>query len=175
MSSATLLHSPRPISCRSSLVCVFCHSTSLPQAHQLSLLSGLCLLPLYCTPPGPSVVAPLWSVSSATLLLSPRPISCRSSLVCVFCHSTALPQAHQLSLLSDPPFPWSSHLPGSFHFVFHERDSIHTSQVLLFRCSHYSFLEKLKTTAVVGKDYGFTLGNLFGLFLDELMCLSQYC
>ena len=100
VSSATLLHSPRPISCRSSLVCVFCHSTALPQAHQLSLLSGLCLLPLYCTPPGPSVVAPLWSVSSATLLLSPRPISCRSSLVCVFCHSTALPQAHQLSLLS---------------------------------------------------------------------------
>ena len=100
VSSATLLLSPRPISCRSSLVCVFCHSTALPQAHQLSLLSGLCLLPLYCSPPGPSVVAPLWSVSSATLLLSPRPISCRSSLVCVFCHSTALPQAHQLSLLS---------------------------------------------------------------------------
>ena len=64
---------------------------------------------------------------------------------------------------------------------------LHTCQVLRFRRSHYGFLETLKTTAVVGKDYGFMLGwgwgcNLFGnhlimfgLFLDELMCLSQYC
>ena len=59
----------------------------------------------------------------------------------------------------------------------------HTCQVLRFRRSHYGFLEKLKTTAVVGKDYGFTLGwgcnfgthlIMFGLFLDELMGLRQY-
>ena len=35
---------------------------------------------------------------------------------------------------------------------------IHTCQVLRFRRSHYGFLEKLKTTAVVRNDYGFTLG-----------------
>ena len=62
--------------------------------------------------------------------------------------------------------------------------SEHTCQVLRFRRSHYGFLEKLKTTAVVRNDYGFTLGwgcnffgnhfNMFGLFLDELMGLSQY-
>ena len=34
----------------------------------------------------------------------------------------------------------------------------HTCQVLRFRRSHYGFLEKLKTTAVVRNDYGFTLG-----------------
>ena len=58
----------------------------------------------------------------------------------------------------------------------------HTCQVLRFRRSHYGFLEKLKTTAVVRNDYGFTLGwgcnfwvtKMFGLFLDELMGLSQY-
>ena len=44
--------------------------------------------------------------------------------------------------------------------IYHElvSDSPHTCQVLRFRRSHYGFLEKLKTTAVVGKDYGFTLG-----------------
>ena len=65
--------------------------------------------------------------------------------------------------------------------------SRHTCQVLRFRRSHYGFLDKLKTTAVVRNDYGFTLisgcnflvvpGNhliMFGLFLDELMGLSQY-
>ena len=60
----------------------------------------------------------------------------------------------------------------------------HTCQVLRFRRSHYGFPEKLKTTAVVRNDYGFTLGwgvyffgnhlIMFGLFLDELMGLSQY-
>ena len=59
----------------------------------------------------------------------------------------------------------------------------HTCQVLRFRRSHYAFLEKLKTTAIVRNDYGFTLGwdvffgnhlIMFGLFLDELMGLSQY-
>ena len=60
----------------------------------------------------------------------------------------------------------------------------HTCQVLRFRRSYYGFLEKLKTTAVVRNDYGFTLGwgcnffgnqlIMFGLFLDELMGLSQY-
>ena len=35
---------------------------------------------------------------------------------------------------------------------------MHTCQVLRFRRSHYGFLEKLKTTAVVRNDYGFTLG-----------------
>ena len=34
----------------------------------------------------------------------------------------------------------------------------HTCQVLRFRRSHYGFPEKLKTTAVVRNDYGFTLG-----------------
>ena len=62
---------------------------------------------------------------------------------------------------------------------------MHTCQVLRFGCSHYGFLDKLKTTGVVGKDYGFMLvwrcnffGNnliTFGLFLDEFMGLSQYC
>ena len=33
----------------------------------------------------------------------------------------------------------------------------HTCQVLRFRRSHYGFLDKLKTTAVVRNDYGFTL------------------
>ena len=35
---------------------------------------------------------------------------------------------------------------------------MHTCQVLRFRRSHYGFPEKLKTTAVVRNDYGFTLG-----------------
>ena len=61
---------------------------------------------------------------------------------------------------------------------------MHTCQVLQFRRSRYGFLDKLKTTGVVGKDYGFMLlwgcnffGNhliRFGLFLDEPKCLSQY-
>ena len=65
------------------------------------------------------------------------------------------------------------------------RGVCHTCQVLRFRRSHYGFLEKLKTTAVVRNYYGFTLGwgchfcgnhlIMFGLFLDELMGLSQYC
>ena len=52
----------------------------------------------------------------------------------------------------------------------------HTCQVLRFGRSHYGFLDKLKTTGVVGKDYGFMLfwrcnffGNhliTFGLLLD---------
>ena len=60
----------------------------------------------------------------------------------------------------------------------------HTCQVLRFGRSHYGFLDKLKTTGVVGKYYGFMLvwrcnfvGNhliTFGLFLDEVMGLSQY-
>ena len=64
-------------------------------------------------------------------------------------------------------------------------DKVHTCQVLRFRRSHYGFLDKLKTTAVVRNDYGFTLGwgcnffgnhlIMFGLFLHELMGLSQYC
>ena len=40
-------------------------------------------------------------------------------------------------------------------FSFSQR---HTCQVLRFRRSHYGFPEKLKTTAVVRNDYGFTLG-----------------
>ena len=61
----------------------------------------------------------------------------------------------------------------------------HTCQVLRFGHSHYGFLDKLKTTGIVGKDYGFMLvwrcnffGNhfiTFSLFLDEVMGLSQYC
>ena len=61
----------------------------------------------------------------------------------------------------------------------------HICQVLRFGRSHYVFLDKLKTTGVVGKDYGFMLVwryNFFGnhlitfcLFLDEVMDLSQYC
>ena len=71
------------------------------------------------------------------------------------------------------------------------------SAVPRFQCSSYLsskyygldvvttvFRKKLKTTAVVRNDYGFTLGwgctffgnhlIMFGLFLDELMGLSQY-
>ena len=61
----------------------------------------------------------------------------------------------------------------------------HTCQSLRVGRSHYAFLDKLTTTGVVGKDYGFMLvwrcnfvGNhliTFGLFLDEVMGLSQYC
>ena len=61
----------------------------------------------------------------------------------------------------------------------------HTCQWLRFGRSHYVFLDKLITTGVVGKDYGFMLvwrchffGNhliTFGLFLVEVMGLSQYC
>ena len=63
--------------------------------------------------------------------------------------------------------------------------TIHTCQSLRVGRSHYAFLDKLTTTGVVGKDYGFMLvwrcnfvGNhliTFGLFLDEVMGLSQYC
>ena len=62
---------------------------------------------------------------------------------------------------------------------------LHTCQSLRVGRSHYAFLDKLTTTGVVGKDYGFMLvwrcnfvGNhliTFGLFLDEVMGLSQYC
>ena len=48
-------------------------------------------------------------------------------------------------------------LPGMVHF--------HTCQVLRLGHSHYGFLDKLKTTGVVGKDYGFMLFwrcNFFG-------------
>ena len=64
-------------------------------------------------------------------------------------------------------------------------DPTHTCQVLRFGRSPYGFVDKLKTTGVVGKDYGFRLvwrsiffGNdfiTFDLFLDEVMGLSQYC
>ena len=67
----------------------------------------------------------------------------------------------------------------------HDWIHYHTCQVLRFGRSHYGFLDKLKTTGVVGKDYSFMLvwrcnffGNhliTFGLFLDEVMGLSQYC
>ena len=61
----------------------------------------------------------------------------------------------------------------------------HTCQWLRVGRSHYVFLDKLITTGVVGKDYGFMLvwrchffdNHLitFGLFLVEVMGLSQYC
>ena len=89
--------------------------------------------------------------------------------VFTYMHTSGTPQTNNL-------FDKSESVPT---FVYN-----HTRQVLRFRRSHYGFLETLKTTALVGKDNGFTLGwgcNLFGnhlimfgLIIDELMVLSQY-
>ena len=75
--------------------------------------------------------------------------------------------------------------------IIHIKSLLYNIKLLLYHncigipVNHYAFLDKLTTTGVVGKDYGFMLvwrcnfvGNhliTFGQFLDEVMGLSQYC
>ena len=90
-------------------------------------------------------------------------------------HSWPVTGSFKYTLALATRFPWSF---GCF-------SHIHTCHSLRVGRSHYAFLDKLTTTGVVGKDYGFMLvwrcnfvGNhliTFGLFLDEVMGLSQYC
>ena len=50
----------------------------------------------------------------------------------------------------------------------------HTCQVLRFRHSHYGFPEKLKTTAVLRNDYGFTLGWGCTFLVTIWTCLAYF-